>query len=186
VSPQAAESVASALGAQPQRRLANGSEQFEVVAEKASLRVVIENPGKLMAQMKLWDSRGLAHHCDGRAFLSPEADAGHPCGCPSDMAERRVRARRGQGPQPVTALLFRLAGCPDLGSFRFRSSSWRFAETVEGIRAQLAEVGDPALCDLAIQTVEFTTQNGRRVCYHKPAVKVLGPWASSTAMSLAA
>jgi hypothetical protein len=56
VSPQAAESIASVLGAEPQRRLANGSEQLEVVAEKASLRVVIENPGRLMAQMKLWDS----------------------------------------------------------------------------------------------------------------------------------
>ncbi|MGW1610810.1 recombination directionality factor [Streptomyces sp. NPDC002285] len=170
---QAAESIASVLGAEPQRRLANSSEQFEVIAEKASLRVVIENPGRLTAQMKLWDSRGLAHHCDGRVFLSPEAGAGHPCGCPPDMAERRARARHGQGPQPVTTLLFRLAGCPGVGSLRVRSSSWRFAETVEGIRAQLTAVGDPALCELAIRTVEFTTQNGRRVCYHKPVVKVL-------------
>lgn len=179
VSPQAAESIASVLGAEPQRRLANGLQQFEVVAEKASLPVVIENPGRLTTQMKLWDSRGLAHHCDGHAFLSPEADAGHPCGCPPDTAERRARARAGQGPQPVTTLLFRLAGCPDVGSFRFRSSSWRFAEAVQRIRTQLAAVGDPALCELAIQTVEFTTQNGRRVGYHKPLVKVLGPWASS-------
>ncbi|MEE1763216.1 recombination directionality factor [Streptomyces sp. SP18BB07] len=186
VSPQAAESIASVLGAEPQRRLANSSEQFEVIAEKASLRVVIENPGRLTAQMKLWDSRGLAHHCDGRVFLAPEAGAGHPCGCPPDMAERRARARHGQGPQPVTTLLFRLAGCPGLGSFRFRSSSWRFAETVEGIRTQLTAVGNPVLCELAIRTVEFTTQNGRRVCYHKPVVKVLGPWVSSTAVGLAA
>ncbi|EST29211.1 hypothetical protein [Streptomyces roseochromogenus] len=181
-----AESIASTLGAEPQRRSANGSEQLEVVAEKASLRVVIENPGRLTAQMKLWDSRGLAHHCDGRVFLSPEADAGHPCGCPPGMTERRARARHGQGPQPVTTLLFRLAGCPGLGSFRFRSSSWRFAETVEGIRTQLASVSAPALCDLAIRTVEFTAQNGRQVSYHKPVVKVLGPWAPSTAMALAA
>lgn len=186
VSPQAAESIASVLGAEPQRRLANSSEQFEVIAEKASLRIVIENPGRLTAQMKLWDSRGLAHHCDGRVFLSPEAGAGHPCGCPPDMAERRARARHCQGPQPVTTLLFHLAGCPGVGSLRFRFSSWRFVETVEGIRAQLTAVGDHALCELVIRTVEFTTQNGRRVCYHKPVVKVLGSWASSTALSLAA
>lgn len=97
VSPHVAESIASALGAEPQRRLANGLEQFEVVAEKANLRVVIENADRLTGQMKLWDSPGLAHHCDGRAFLSPEADAGHPCGCPPTMAERRARARAGQG-----------------------------------------------------------------------------------------
>ncbi|BBC34794.1 hypothetical protein SGFS_060880 [Streptomyces graminofaciens] len=186
VSPHVAESIASALGAEPQRRLANGSELFEVVAEKASLRVVVENPGRLTGQMKLWDSRGLAHHCDGRAFLSREADAGHPCGCPNTMAERRARARAGQGPQPITTLLFRLAECPDIDSFRFRSSSWRFAEGVQRTRTQLAAVGDAALCELAIQTVEFPTQNGRRVCYHKPVVKVLSPWVSSAALSLAA
>lgn len=86
----------------------------------------------------------------------------------------------GQGrprPQPITTLLFHLAGCPNVGSFRFRSSSWRFAEGVQRIRTQLATVGDAAHCELAIQTVEFPTQNGRRVCYHKPVVKVLGPWA---------
>ncbi|MFB7090813.1 hypothetical protein [Streptomyces sp. NPDC056296] len=186
VSPHVAESIASVLGTEPRRRLANGLGRFEVVAEKANLRVVIENPGRLTTQMKLWDSRGLAHHCDGRAFLSPEADAGHPCGCPPTMAERRARARAGWGPQPITTLLFRLAECPDIGSFRFRSSSWRFAEAVERIRTQLAAVGDAALCELAIQSVEFTTQNGRRVCYHKPAVNVLDPWASSAALSLAA
>ncbi len=186
VSPHAAESIASVLGAEPQRRLANALEQFEVVAEKASLRVVIENPGRLTGQMKLWDSRGLAHHCDGRVFLSPEADAGHPCGCPNTMAERKARARAGQGPQPITTLLFRLAECPAIGSFRFRSSSWRFAEGVQRIHTQLAAVDDAALCELAIQTVEFPNQNGRRVCYHKPVVKVLGPWVPSAALSLAA
>lgn len=184
MSPQAAKSVASVLGTEPQQRLATSPEQLEVVAEKASLRVLIEDPGRLTAQMKLWDSRGLAHHCDGRVFLSPEADAGHPCACPPTMVERRARARRGQGPQPVTTLLFRLAECPDVGSFRFRSSSWRFAETVEGIRTQLATVGDPALCELALQSVEFATQNSRRVCYHKPVVRVLGSWASNSAMGL--
>ncbi|MDF9814507.1 hypothetical protein [Streptomyces sp. SPB162] len=186
MSPQAAEGVASVLGVEPQRRLATSREQLEVVSEESSLRVLIKDPDRLTAQMKLWDSRGLAHHCDGSLFLSPEADAGHPCGCPPTMAERRARARRGQGPQPVTTLLFLLAGCPDVGSFRFRSSSWRFAETVEEIRTQLAAVGDPALCDLAIRTVEFTTQNGRCVSYHKPDLKVLGPWASRTAIDLAA
>ncbi|WP_327724498.1 hypothetical protein [Streptomyces europaeiscabiei] len=138
VPPQTAESVTSVLGAEPRRRLATSPEQFEVVAEKAGLQVRIEDPDRLTAQMKLWDSRGLAHHCNGRVLLSPEADAGHPCGCPSTMAERKARARRGQGPQPVTTLLFRLAGCPDVGSFRFRSSSWRFAEGVQRIRTQLA------------------------------------------------
>jgi hypothetical protein len=169
VSPHAAQRIASALGAEPQRRLANGSEQFEVVAEEARIRVVIENPGRLTTQMKLWDSRGLAHHCDGHAYLSP----GRRCRSPLRVPARHRAQGSGQGwPRAASShdSSDRLAGCPDVGSFRFRSSSWRFAEAVQRIRTQLAAVGDPALCELEIQTVEFTTQNGRPLGAQRCAV----------------
>ncbi|MFZ3499058.1 hypothetical protein ACODT5_38580 [Streptomyces sp. 5.8] len=175
-SDQTTEYVAGIFGVEPQRRLVNGSEHLEVVSEEASLRIVLDGPGNLTTQMKSWDSRGLAHHCNGCTFLSPAPRAGRLCGCPQLMSERKARARRGQGPQPVTTLSFRLFDAPGLGLFRFRSSSWRFAETVGGIRAQLTNVAGPSLCDLAIEVVEFTTSNGRQVCYQKPVVRVLGRW----------
>ncbi|MEV6668716.1 hypothetical protein [Streptomyces sp. NPDC051162] len=183
-SARAAEGVASLFGVEPQRRPVNGSEQLEVVSQEAGLQVAIDGPESLTTQMKSWDSRGLAHHCDGRVFLSPASRARRSCGCPSLMEERKARARLGHGPQPITTLLLRLTGGPDLGLFRFRSSSWRFAETVEEIRTQLADLRGPSLCDLAVEAVEFTTSNGRSVCYQKPAVRVLGPWTPGTPAGL--
>ncbi|MGP3687143.1 recombination directionality factor [Streptomyces sp. IBSNAI002] len=170
------ESLARLFGTEPHQHQANGPESGQVVLGQDALRVVIDRPQSLTTYMKSWDSRGLAHHCDGRIHLSPVARAGSLCGCPSLMEERKVRARLGQGPQPVTTLLFRLADASELGLFRFRSSSWRFAEGVEETRAHLLDLDGPVLCDLAIETVEFTTGNGRRVCYQKPIVRVLGRW----------
>ncbi|MFJ7592287.1 hypothetical protein ACIQZO_33960 [Streptomyces sp. NPDC097617] len=179
-----AESVAGVFGVEPHRCQVDGSGDVEVVSEKNALRVVIERPESLTTHMKSWDSRGLAHHCDGGIHLSPAARAGRPCGCPSLMTERKARAKLGQGPQPVTTLLFRLADASALGLFRFRSSSWRFAEAVEETRAHLVGVSGAAVCDLAIETVEFTTENGRRVCYQKPVVRVLGQWTSVVGTAL--
>ncbi|MBC9714350.1 hypothetical protein H9Y04_17455 [Streptomyces sp. TRM66268-LWL] len=92
------------------------------------------------------------------------------------MAQRKERARFGQGPQPVTTVPFQLADGRELGMLRFRSSSWRFAETVDAFRAELAKVHGPALCELSVESVEFTAKNGRRVSYCKPVATVRGPW----------
>lgn len=181
-----ADSVVSALGTVAQPGPESGTKSFEVVVERDVLNVVVEHPNRLTAQMKLWNSRGLAHHCDGRVFLSPASGVGRSCGCPADIAERRERARLGLGPQPVTTLFFRLAAGPGIGVFQFRSSSWRFFEEAEAIHAQLVTIGRPALCDLTVVSVEFTSRTDRRVSYDRPTVKALGPWDPRTAMALAA
>ncbi|WP_411574094.1 hypothetical protein [Streptomyces fradiae] len=173
-SKRVAQNVSRVLDAPIRSALVHETEQFEVVSKEPGILITVEGPESMTTQMKLWDSRGLVHHCDGRAFLSPASRAGHSCGCPPDMAERKERARLGQGPQPITTLLFRLADSPCADLFRFRSSSWRYAEAVEEVRAQLTSVRGPALCELAVQTVPFTTRNGRLVCYHKPVTRVLG------------
>ncbi|MDI3402848.1 hypothetical protein [Streptomyces cavernicola] len=166
------------LLSEPVWRLISDSPSVAEEFGRSTLSIVIAGPEAIGMEMKLWDSRGLAHHCDGRVFLSPSGRAGSRCGCPPLMAERKERARFGQGPQPVTTVLFRLVGeaAQDAAMLRFRSSSWRFAETVEALRADLARVHGPALCELTVESIEFTTRNGRRVAYYKPAVKVRGPW----------
>ncbi|MFI5803501.1 hypothetical protein [Streptomyces sp. NPDC051561] len=164
------------FGGEPESHLADGAEQWEVLSERSTLPIVVDGPELVFMEMKLWDSRGLAHHCDGDVFLASTDRAGTPCGCPPLMTQRKERARFGQGPQPITTVLFRLADDPEMGVFRFRSSSWRFAETVEPFRADLATGHGSSLCELSLECVVFTTGNGRQVSYYKPAAKVRGPW----------
>lgn len=170
-----AEKFGRAYGGKPEPHPAEGTERWEVVSERSALPVVVAGPDAVSMEMKLWDSRGLAHHCDGEVFLTPTDRAGTPCGCPPLMVQRKERAKVGQGPQPVTTVPFHLVDGHELGVFRFRSSSWRFAETVGALREELAMVHGPALCELSLESVEFTTRNRRHVSYCRPAVKVHGP-----------
>ncbi|WP_432758466.1 hypothetical protein [Streptomyces benahoarensis] len=167
-----AERVARVLGGAPEKCGHQGSDSFDLETESPAVLVAIDGPGGISMDMRLWGPRGLTHHCDGVAYLSPEAEKGRPCGCPSSMIERRGSAKSGQGPQPNTTITFRLPGVGDVGDFQFQSSSWKLAETVCELQCALAAVDAPSLCELSLERVEFKTVTGRSVSYFKPVLAV--------------
>lgn len=79
-------------------------------------------------------------------------------------------------PKPSIRLSFRLADAYALGGFRLSSASWDLAESVPGLKTALSETDGDALCELAAETVEFTTRDGATLSYCRPSIKVIGPW----------
>lgn len=178
---EAAEKVAELFGGKPAEWETSGEDFNEVITETDKVLVVIDGPGALNADMRLYGRSGLIHHCDGVEFLSPAEDAGQPCGCPPLMEDRKAHARSGRGPAPHTSLVFRLADDYHLGTFSFQSSSWKLAEVVHEIDEALSRYKGEVLASLSLELVEFTTKTGRDVSYRKPVVTILKPWADAIA-----
>lgn len=168
--------VAELLGGHPEEAHASGDSHIEVLTPATAVQVIIDGPDALSTGLELWGEQGLAHHCDGAEFLSPDSDRGRPCGCPPHLAERKALSMRGQGPAPRTVIYFRLAETHQLGEFRFESTSWKLHADTSRIITTLGKVGNPTTCELSIRTVEFTTTSGLRIPYRNPAVKVLFPF----------
>ncbi|MEU6633830.1 hypothetical protein ABZ905_37010 [Streptomyces parvus] len=179
--PAVADAVSKLMGGSPGEWETSGEDFNEVLTETDKVLIVIDGPGALTADMKLWGRSGLIHHCDGVEFLSPEEDAGTACGCPPLMEDRKAFAKSGRGPQPNTNLVFRLAEDYDLGKFRMLSTSWKLAEVVHEIDASLRQYKGEVLAELSLELVEFTTKTGRDVSYRKPVVKVIKPWSAAVA-----
>ncbi|WP_030244177.1 hypothetical protein [Streptomyces sp. NRRL S-350] len=145
----------------------------EVQTDKATVLVVIDGPESVTSDMKLWNRSTLVHHCDGVEFLSPDEQKGQVCGCPQLMEERKALAKRFMGPSPSISITFALADDPELGKFRFSTGSWKLAEELHVLDNALTKVGAPALAELTLTLVEYTTKKGRDVSYYRPTVKVL-------------
>lgn len=71
-------------------------------------------------------------------------------------------------------LRFRLSDLPEAGTFQLVSTSWELAESLPSLEHALNEAGDPALCVLRYELVEFATRSGVEVSYRKPVVEVAG------------
>ncbi|MFG2778218.1 DUF6009 family protein [Streptomyces prunicolor] len=170
----AAARVADLLGGRTQPNEGGGSLAHEVLTTRESVRVLVDGPDAVAAHMRLWGSKGMVHECDGSEFLSPEEKKGQPCGCPPLLEDRRLAAREGRGPTPSIDLTFRIAAAPMLGEFHFTTGSWQFATQFSDLMVALERVGGPAVCDLTMELVVFTTKTGMGVCYRKPVVTVLG------------
>ncbi|MGW5116487.1 recombination directionality factor [Streptomyces noursei] len=166
--------VAALLGGQPQPNEGGGALAHEVLTNRERVRVLMDGPDAVAAHMILWGSKGIIHECDGLEFLSPEEKKGQPCGCPPRLEGRKMAARDGRGPTPSINLTFRIAAEPALGDFRFMTGSWQLAAQLPDLTDALERVGGPAVCDLTMELVVFTTKAGRSVCYRRPVVTVLG------------
>lgn len=166
--------VAALLGGQPQPNEGGGALAHEVLTNRERVRVLMDGPDAVAAHMVLWGSEGIIHECDGLEFLSPAEKKGQPCGCPPRLEDRKMAARDGRGPMPSINLTFRIAAEPALGDFRFMTGSWQLAAQLPDLTDALERVGGPAVCDLTMELVVFTTKAGRSVCYRRPVVTVLG------------
>ncbi|MFF0125716.1 hypothetical protein ACFYTG_08330 [Streptomyces mirabilis] len=174
-----ADAVAQLFGGVPDETDSPNENFIEILTAANAVPVILDGVKAIRSDMKLWNRSKLVHHCDGVEFLSPDEKAGRPCGCPALFAERKQAAKDYVGPSPSISITFRLADDPDLGAFRFQSSSWMLAEEVGRNREALSLIDGPAICELALELVTFATKKGRLVSYVKPVLAVSGPWESN-------
>ncbi|MFJ7902228.1 hypothetical protein ACIQ6V_17330 [Streptomyces sp. NPDC096198] len=166
--------VAHFLGGGPQTNEGGGNLAHEVLTSRDRVRVIMDGPDAVAARMLLRGGKGVIHECDGSQYLSPEEDKGQPCGCPPLLEDKRLAARDCRGPAPSIDLTFRIAAAPMLGEFHFVTGSWQLAAQLSDLTDALKRVDGPAVCDLTMELVVYTTKAGRGVCYRKPVVTVLG------------
>ncbi|GHB24530.1 recombination directionality factor [Streptomyces chryseus] len=168
--------VAGFLGGEPRPNEGTGGTgpAYEVMTSRESVHVLLDGPDAVAAHMVLRGSTGIIHECDGVEFLSPEEKRGQPCGCPPLLEDRKLAARDGRGPMPSVDITFRIAAAPGLGAFHFMTHSWQMAAQLSHLTDALERVNGPAICDLTLELVVYTTKAGRGVCYRKPVVTVLG------------
>jgi hypothetical protein len=172
--PEVSDTVAEMLGGQPGEWDAHGEDRIEVITEADEVLIRLKANG-IKSGMALWGRTGKPiRKCDGVT----QAD-GSPCACPSKLADRKEAAKAGTGCEPNIVLHFRLADAPDLGMFKFTSSSWTLVDEVNKAEAKLAallsEDDDDAevLAVLGKEHVEYDTKAGRHVEFTKPTLKVL-------------
>lgn len=166
--------VAGLLGGRNQPNAGGGALAHEVLTNRETVRVLLDGPDAVSAHLVQWSGKGIVHECDGVEFLSPEGKRGQPCGCPPRLEDRKQAARDGRGPMPSIDLVFRIAAEPALGEFHFRTGSWQLVEEFPTLTDALERVDGPAVCDLTMELVLFTTKSGANVRYRKPTVTVLG------------
>ncbi|MCX4822756.1 hypothetical protein OG883_23210 [Streptomyces sp. NBC_01142] len=168
--------VAGFLGGEPQPNEGTGGAglAYEVLTSRESVRVLLDGPDAVAAHMVLRGSNGIIHECDGVEFLSPEEKKDQPCGCPPLLEDRKLAARDGRGPTPSVDITFQIAAAPRLGTFHLMTGSWQMAAQLSDLTDALERVDGPAVCDLTMELVAYTTKTGRGVCYRKPVVTVLG------------
>lgn len=179
--PEVADAVAQLYGGKAEEWETSKEDFLQVLTNASAVQVVIDGPKAIRSALILWGRQGPIHECDGVYFLSPEEDAGTPCGCPSLLAERKAQARSGRGPAPHTTVNFRLAEDYDLGVGSFSSTSWDLLTVLHEVENALEEIEGEALCELSLELVEYTTKQGRHVMYRKPVIKVLKSWSKAIA-----
>ncbi|OKI00156.1 hypothetical protein A6A06_23610 [Streptomyces sp. CB02923] len=183
--PMVAKAVAELFGGTPVETDSTAENFIDVFTSRESVPVVLDGPGAIHADMKLWNRNKLVHHCDGSVFLSPDERKGTPCACPELFAERKQAAKDLMGPSPSITVTFRLADDLELGKFKFQTSSWVMASVLHEYENDLEDTNGPALCDLSLELVEFTIKKGKNkglnVSYYKPVVKVLKAYSDAIA-----
>ncbi|MFJ8001208.1 hypothetical protein ACIQ7D_29520 [Streptomyces sp. NPDC096310] len=145
-----------------------------MLTSRESVRVLLDGPDAVAAHMVLRGSAGLIHHGDGVEFLSPAEKKGRPCGCPPLLEDRKLAAKAMRGPTPSVDITFQIAAAPELGAFHFMTGSWQMAAQLSDLTDALERVDGPAVCDLTMEFVVYTTKTGRGICCRKPVVTVLG------------
>ena len=165
--PEVAAAIAGAYGGEPQPWETNSEETLEVMSTVNSVEVELLT---VLPEFVLW-GRGNRpiRSCSGTV---QKDDLKTACVCPADLREHKESARNGVACQPSVRATFRLRDLPDLGVFRFSSSSWQLAEAVNGIEDALKAVGAPAPATLRLEQVAYTTKGGRNVAFTKPIIEV--------------
>jgi hypothetical protein len=177
--PEIADAVAQLFGGAPEEWDTPKDDALQILTTAASVQIVLSGQSAIRDKLVLWGRQGPVHECDGMYFLSPEEDAGKPCGCPSFLKERKEQARAGRGPAPHTQVTFRLAEDYELGVGQFTSTSWDLLTTLHEVRNALDAIEGEALCELSLELVSYDTKAGRHVEYRKPVITVIKSWSDA-------
>ena len=188
--PILAEEIASMFGGNVSEWETKTEENLEVLTEAKQAEVIFES---ITSESVLWGRASKPI----RVCNMNEQENGEKCECTKNLTslqEWKEAARAGTACQPTVKAAFRLAENPELGIWRFQSSSWGLAmgdpswkrdkiqegeapwqPPISDIEQQLAVCEDGrALGTLAVVGVDFTTKSGKHVSYTKPVITILG------------
>jgi hypothetical protein len=137
--------VARLLGGESNPLASGSDESLEIVSEAASVRIVIADLNSIMLY-------GVG--ADGT----------------SSTQVQRTWAKSGIGPGPDVVIRFSLAAMASLGSFKFRSRSWRFLECATAVRRSLSPAESAVQCVLTLDAVKFEGVRGISTSYWAPGL----------------
>lgn len=196
--PTVAAKIAELLGGEVESWETEKEDNLQILTDAATVQIIIEPDGVDASFKQFVPGAGMTHHCDGFTYLSPDEDKGQSCGCPSLIAERKLKAQQMRGPKPSVDVEFRLADAPTLGKFRFNSGSWKLVEGLAPLFRALDEYGNAGDGDvkgkqvrssLTIENVTYVPQKGPRagqtVSYNKPVIKIFGAYEAAETADLA-
>jgi hypothetical protein len=176
--PEVADKVYELLGGDaPQSWETKGEDNLEVFTAVPEVEIILADPKALRQRMVLWSRQGkLVIDSDGETYAdgTPDPDA------ELTFAERKKKGQDGLGPSPQIEVYFRLAAEPDLGIFKYQTSSWSLASDLvrNQTEEELAEIDGPTLATIGIEEVSFVAKNGPRkgqtVTYNKPVLTIKG------------
>lgn len=174
--PDVAETLAEMYGGTPQEWApgsAKAEDIIEVFTEAESVEVILDGHSAIRSEMIMFGPAGPIRRCDGveqKGTEPGDPDTGAACACPAALDDRRKAAKKGKGCKPSVTIFFRLADAPDLGKFKFQSSSWILAEDIAKAEAALDRIDGPARAKLTLVQVETSSRK-----FTKTVVEVLGP-----------
>lgn len=143
---------------------------FEVMLQSDVVEVRVDYPVDVVSRFIRGTENDPDHLCDGAILLAPAHAAGRPCGCPTLPHERRAAAASGAGPKPDVRLDCRLLRAPELGRFRYSSSSWSFSESLNSLTTQIRRADGPTRLELRLDGRRLTTRSGVEVSLRWPMV----------------
>jgi hypothetical protein len=173
--PDVAQTLAELYGGEPQEWTpgsAKAEDIIEVFTETASIEVILDGHSAIRSEMVLFGPAGPIRKCDGveqKGTEPGDPDTGAACACPGALDDRKKAAEKGKGCKPSVTIYFRLADAPDLGKFRFQSSSWILAADIAKAEAALDRIDGPARATLTLVQVETSQRK-----FTKTVVEVLG------------
>jgi len=160
------------MGGKPEISNVGESAGASVITDASSIRIKLCKKDAIRREMLLWRNGEIAHHCNGKKFLSSEG-SGEPCGCPSGLADQKRKARLGLGPQPMTSIFFRIDQMSELGTFSLRSNSWDLAESAALAESGLQEKDGNIPGELALDLRMFKMRGGLQAVQVRPILRIV-------------
>ena len=174
--PEVAAQVAEVLGAKedPKKWDTTTDETFEVFTEASSVDVIVDGTGAIRATLVLWGQNAKILETDGSYLYDDEGNLTEEKSMMTygkTLKELKALHRSGKGPGPSLAVYFTI---PDLGKFRFYSSSWTALENFAEMADLMEDADGPQKFTLELKKVEFE-KDGEKISFTKPVLTHRGP-----------
>lgn len=160
---------------QPEKWETSTDEVWEVFTDAPEVDIIVDGPGAIQASFVLWGQSGKILETDGTYLIEDGKVTDEVCTMTQGKTLKEILAagRAGKGPSPSLAVYFTLADAPELGKFRFYSSSGTAIEAFGEEASRLEELEGPQRYLLALKKVEFE-RDGETIRYTKPVLTYQG------------